>query len=98
MTEEQFNRTLQSVGQSCFVKFFDVFSSKVSTREEMIEKLKSETDYTEGSCISRTSHAKSLIEAGVAGRVFEQVINSNSSKISDETRDLARKYTINSNI
>ena len=97
MTEEQFNRTLKSVGQSCFVKFFEVFSSKTISREEMIEKLKSETDYTEGSCISRTGHAKSLIEAGFAGRVFEQVLNSNSSKISDETRAIARKHHINSN-
>lgn len=54
MNDEQFVRTLKSVGQRCFVKFFDSFSSKVLSREDIIEKLKSETNYIEGSCVSRT--------------------------------------------
>ena len=89
MNDEKLVRTLQSVGQACFVKFFDEFNSKILTRAEIIEKLKAETGYSEKSCISRTGHAKSIINAGMAKKALGIVISSNSKKVSDETRNLA---------
>ena len=81
LNDEQFTRTLQSVGQSCFVKFFDAFSSESLSREDIIEKLKSETDYTEGSCISRTGHAQSIIREGYAKKALQTVIASDSRRV-----------------
>ena len=91
MNDEQFSRTLQSVGQSCFVKYFESFSSKILSREDIIEKLKSETDYTDGSCVSRTGHAQSIISAGLAKKAFETVISSPSPKVLSETRTKAKE-------
>lgn len=91
MTEEQLSRTLQSVGQSCFVKFFGEFSSSLS-REDVVEKLKSATDYTEGSCKSRTGHARSIINAGLAKTALNIIISSDSPRVSKLTRDEARQW------
>ncbi|WP_157198202.1 hypothetical protein [Methylomonas sp. DH-1] len=92
MNDEQFSRTLQSVGQTCFVRFFGEFSSKTLSREGIIEKLKSETNYTEGSCVSRTGHARSIINAGLSKKALETVISSDSPKVSAETREQARRW------
>ncbi|WP_411359833.1 hypothetical protein [Pseudidiomarina salilacus] len=91
MNDEKLARALQSVGQSCFVKFFDFFSSKSLSTESIIEKLKLETNYTENSCVSRTGHARRIIRAGKAGAALKIIISSNSKLISIETRQNALK-------
>ena len=97
MNDEQFSRTLKSVGQSCFINFFDTFSSNSLSREDIIEKLKAETEYTEGSCISRTGHAQRIIREGFAKRAIETVISSDSSRVSEETRKQAQQLLIKIN-
>lgn len=96
MNDEQFTRNLQSVGQSCFVKYFDEFSSPTISREDVIEKLKFETDYTEKSCASRTGHARSIIAAGLATKALKKIVSSDSALVSEETREkaseLLRRY------
>ena len=87
MNEEQLAGTLQSVGQSCFVRFFGEFSSRSMSREDVIEKLRAETNYTEGSCISRTGHAQSIINAGLAKSALNIVISSESPRVTENTRD-----------
>jgi len=91
LNQKQFTRNLQSVGQSCFVKFFETFSSSSLSREDIIEKLKSETNYTEKSCNSRTGHAQSIVNNGFAKKALEAVIASNSPKVSNETRMQAQQ-------
>lgn len=91
MNEEQFSRALQSIGKTCFVRFFDSFSSNTTSREDIIHRLKKETNYTEGSCISRTAHARSIIRMGLAKRALEAVISSSSRQVTAETRAQARK-------
>lgn len=90
MNNEQFSRALKSVGQTCFIHFFEVFSSVHLSRKDIIKKLMSETEYTEGSCISRTSTAQRIIREGFAKRAIEIVFSSDSSKISEETRKQAQ--------
>lgn len=92
MNEEQLSRTLQSVGQACFVKFFYEFSSGAISREEIVEKLRSETNYTEGSCISRTGHARAIIKAGLAKEALKIVASSESPRVSEETRKQAHNW------
>lgn len=36
MNDEQLSRTLQSVGQACFVRFFGEFSSNTLSREDIV--------------------------------------------------------------
>lgn len=89
MNEKQLARNLQTVGKSCFVKYFDLFASESVDRTDVIEMLKSETAYSEKSCASRTSHARSIIRAGLGGEALQSVIDSESKIISDETRKKA---------
>lgn len=86
MNDDQLARNLQSVGQSCFVKYFDLFSSETISREDIIDTLRIETEYTEKSCISRTSHAQSIIRAGLGNKALSIIIGSDSPKVSTETR------------
>ncbi|MFT6636833.1 hypothetical protein [Alcanivorax sp.] len=95
MNEEQLAGTLQSVGQSCFVRFFGEFSSRSMSREDVIEKLRAETNYTEGSCISRTGHAQSIINAGLAKSALNIVISSESPRVTENTREEARQWLKN---
>ena len=91
VNDVQFKRALQSVGQSCFIKYFHLFSSDILSRESVIEKLKYETNYTEKSCISRIGHAKRIIAAGLASKALERAISSSSSRVSSDTRVCAQK-------
>jgi len=92
VNDDQFSRTLQSVGQTCFVRFFGAFSSSALSREDVIEKLRSETDYTENSCISRTGHARSIIRAGLSKKALEAIIASESPLVSEDTRAQAKQW------
>jgi hypothetical protein len=91
VNDEQFTRALQSVGKGCFINYFHLFSSDSLSRESAIEKLKSETDYTEKSCISRIGHARRIITAGLAPKALEIVIASESARISSETRESVKR-------
>ncbi|GGX73794.1 hypothetical protein GCM10007392_46610 [Saccharospirillum salsuginis] len=91
MNDEQLMRNLQSVGKSCFVKYFDEFASPTTSREDVIKKLMSESDYTEKSCVSRTSHARSIIAAGLAEKALKKIVSSDSPLVPRETREKANE-------
>ena len=90
MNEEQLARNLQSVGMQVFVKHFDVFASNRS-REDVIEVLRASTNYTEKSCVSRTGHARAILAAGLGNQALNMVVSSDSSRITEEIRALARE-------
>ena len=85
MTDEQLARNLKSVGQSCFVKYFALFASWADGAN-VVEVLKSQNSFTENSCRSRTSHARSIIRAGMTKTALQKVISSNSPRVSEATR------------
>ena len=91
MNDKQFERALRSVGMSCFTNYFDVFASNLS-REDVAELLKNENRFTEKSCNSRTSHARSIITNGYAKNALRRVMMSNSSRVSESIRNLARAH------
>ncbi len=91
MNEKQFDRALRSVGMSCFVDYFDLFSSNLS-REDVVERLKSETRFTEKSCNSRASHARSIIRNGYTEQALIRVVEANSKRVNDNTRNSAKAY------
>ena len=95
MTNEQLKRNLKSIGQTCFVKYFELFASPTIDRIEIIETLKKETDYTEKSCISRTGHSQSIIRDGRASDALKLVVSSNSPRVSKETRRKAEELLLN---
>jgi hypothetical protein len=94
MNDEQLARNLRSIGKACFVKYFELFASEAINRVDVIETLKTETPYTEKSCISRTSHAQSIIKAGFGKNALKTVANSNSPLVSEETCTKAKELII----
>ncbi len=94
LNDEKLARNLQSVGQACFVKYFELFASEPIDRADIIETLKTETLYTEKSCISRTSHAQSIFRAGLGKEALKIVVSSNSPHVSEETRAKAKELII----
>lgn len=57
MNESQLKRTLYSIGMGCFMDYFDLFNSHRHSKEDLIEYLLEQNDFTEKSCRSRVSHA-----------------------------------------
>lgn len=91
MDDKQFNRAVKSVGLTCFVENFELFKS-TSVRENVVETLKTKYSFTDKSCNSRTSHARSIILNGFENEVFERVLASSSPKIRKTVREKAKKH------
>ena len=89
MNEEQLKRTLQSVGMKCFIQYYDLFSSKDAYREDIIETLEIENDFTENSCISRTIHAQRVFRENAEKDALKLIIS--ASRVDPETRENAEK-------
>lgn len=57
MNETQLRRTLQSTGMACFIENFDLFQSGRYSKDELVEWIFEQNDFTENSCRSRVNHA-----------------------------------------
>ena len=90
MNDEQLKTALRSMGQACFVRYYRMFADDTVSREDAIEVLRSETDYTERSCGTRTSHARRIIAAGRGPDALRIVISSDSARVTEDTREQAR--------
>ena len=66
MNEEQLQRSLQSIGKECFVKYFEEFSDSSKSNEDLIELLMSNEGYTESGCKTRVSQSRRIIRSGRA--------------------------------
>ncbi len=64
MNDTQFERNLQSVGLDLFVEFYCEFADDNVSASDIIERIFQSKGYTEKSCKSRTSHARSIISQG----------------------------------
>ena len=62
MNDQQLRRNLRSVGKACFVKYFENFRDSNLSNSDVASLLKTE-GYTWGSCLSRTSHARAIINS-----------------------------------
>ena len=87
MDDAQLKRYLQSVGMECFVTYYRRFADFSRSNEEVAAVIKSEMDYTDKSCKSRTSHARSIIKAGRARDAL--IIISKSVRVPASVKDEA---------
>ena len=88
MTKEKLAKKLQSVGQACFVEYYELFASETISHTKIVETLKSKTPYTENSCSSRTSTAQCIIREGLGGEALRMVID---SRVAEEIKAKAKK-------
>ena len=64
MNDQQLDRNLRSVGREIFVAYFTEFCDRSRSNEDVAAQIEEERGYTDKSCRSRTSHARSIIGAG----------------------------------
>ncbi len=95
MNDDQLLRNLRSVGMTCFVEFYEIFSSETMSREDVIERLKSERNYTEKACSTRVIKARSIILSGLANQALQKIVNSESQRILESTKVKARELLNN---
>jgi hypothetical protein len=94
MNEKQLDRAIQSVGKSCFVKYFENFRDSNQKYADLVELLKREENYTENASKTRVSKARNIITNGHAEEIL--VVISKSGRLDDDiikkAKDLLRKY------
>lgn len=89
MSDQQLHRNLQSIGKECFVTFFEEFWDLTLSNEDVAEKIGKRRGYTEKSCRSRTSHARSIIKAGRAKDALNVIFLSTSPRLSNHIKKRA---------
>jgi hypothetical protein len=92
MTEQQMDKALKSVGMKTFVEYFKIFSNPQISREDIIDYLKSENNYTESSCITKTTQARRIINNKMAPNALRKVIRSDSTRVSVSIQVKAKKF------
>jgi hypothetical protein len=92
--DKQLQRTIQSIGKGCFVKYYEAFRDPTQSNENLIELLMTEEGYTETACRTRVSHSRRIIDSGHAPEILAEI--SNSAKLDYKTivkaKELLRKY------
>ena len=86
MNDHQLDRNLQSVGREIFVAYFSEFCDRSRSSEDVAIQIEKERGYTEKSCRSHTSHARSIIRAGRATDVLTMVSRSTSPRVPDHIK------------
>jgi len=66
MHDSQLNRSIQSIGQECFVKYFKDFSNQSLSNEYLIELLMKNEGYKESGCRTRITQSRRIINSGRA--------------------------------
>ncbi|HEY1846744.1 MAG TPA: hypothetical protein VGH05_18070 [Buttiauxella sp.] len=94
MVDEKLRSHLKAIGMGCFVSYYSGFASATISRSDLIELLHKRESYTEKSCGSRTSKARSIIAAGAGEEALKLIAASNrvTDDIREEARQLLRKY------
>ena len=86
MNDHQLDRNLQSVGREIFIAYFSEFCDRSRSSEDVAIQIEEERGYTEKSCRSRTSHARSIIRAGRATDALAMVSRSTSPRVPDHVK------------
>lgn len=90
MKQEQIKRNLQSVGMSCFVRYFRMFNDRSISDNAAVETLRREEGYAEGACRTRVSVSRRLIAEGYARPALYMVAH--AEKVDETTRKLAHSF------
>lgn len=76
MDTKSLKRTLNSVGKSCFVKYYDDFKDTNISKEALIETISSNEDYDEGATLTRVNSARRIFKYDMENEALNLIINS----------------------
>jgi hypothetical protein len=80
VNDDQFKRTMQSIGLSCFVKHFELFADRRTSQDQAVRQLMKLEGYAETGSRTRVSCSRRVIEAGRAKDGLRMFL---SSKVND---------------
>ena len=89
MNDEQLKRRLQTIGKECFVSYFRKFNDPTLSNDEVSTLLVEERKYMPKASLTRSSCARSIINAGRAKDAF--AIIADSKKIEPAIREIASR-------
>ena len=89
MNDQQLDRNLRSIGIAIFVAYFAEFCDRSRSNEDVAAQIEEERGYTDKSCRSRTSHARSIIRAGRATDALAMVSRSTSPRVPEHIKTRA---------
>ncbi len=95
MDDNQLYRSIQSIGQECFVKYFKDFSNQSLSNEFLIELLMKNEGYKESGCITRITQARRIINSGRAKDALLKITK--SKRLSKSLVSLAESLYFNAN-
>ena len=87
MDKNELERSLRSIGKACFVNYYEKFSSKELSNNELIQLLVNEKGYAEKASRTRVSQSRRIINAGMVVDALTNILNSN--RLGDITRNKA---------
>jgi hypothetical protein len=80
-------RTLNSIGKSCFIKYFDYFKDDSISKESLIDIISTKERYKKTATLTRINSARRIIKNNLENEAFK--IISESSKIDNYTKRTA---------
>jgi DNA invertase Pin-like site-specific DNA recombinase len=86
--EMDLHRALNSVGKTCFVKYYKEFASNRPV-EDIVELLLNEEGYAETASRTRVNNARKIIRQDLSNQALDLVINSNHSLVTEEIKKIA---------
>lgn len=88
--EMDLQRALNSVGKTCFVKYYEEFTSDKPV-EDIVELLLNNEGYTETASRTRVNNARRIIRQGLSAEALCLVISSNHALVTEEIKQRARQ-------
>ncbi len=92
MDQEQLKRTLNSVGKSCFVKYFNEFKNPAYSNQELVYLLHRNEGYEKTACNTRVTKSRKIFREGMEKEALEIIIS--SQKVDVKTYEGAKDILI----
>jgi DNA invertase Pin-like site-specific DNA recombinase len=86
--EMDLQRALNSVGKTCFVKYYEEFASDKPV-EDIVEILLNQEGYAETASRTRVNNARKIIRQGLSNQALELVVSSNHSLVTQDVKEKA---------
>lgn len=91
MNDTQLDRSISSIGKSCFVEYFEMFSNKAISNEDAVDMVMKNENYEESGAKTRVSQSRHTISSGRAKDALIIIATSQRvpKTVSDKAADLA---------
>ena len=80
MNEEQLIRSIQTIGMSCFIKYFEAFTDSSISDEDLIDALMKIEKYEESGARARVSQSRRISRENMVKEALEIISNSSRTE------------------